>query len=120
MSLGRFDLTGKVGVRLVRFDLPEPPRTTVMKGEAGLKGNLEGVREGLTAPNILEPLCCRGKQAYREGLSEFVAVRPHGTTSNHIAKPTGSFHMSSGRFGHFEPHRTTGRLWEPSPRDRFT
>ena len=62
MSLGRFDLTGKVGVRLVRFDLPEPPRTTVRKGEAGLKGSLERVREGLPAPNFLEPR---------------VAVRPH-------------------------------------------
>ena len=61
----------------MRFDLTEPPRTSVLKGEAGLKGSLEGVREGSTAPNILEPLCGRGKQAYREGSSAFGAVRPH-------------------------------------------
>ena len=35
-----------------------------------------------TSPN-LEPVRQRGKQAYREGLSEFGAVRPHQTSSNH-------------------------------------
>jgi len=33
--------TGKVGVTLVRFDLTEPPRSTVMKGEAGLQRRFE-------------------------------------------------------------------------------
>ena len=33
--------TGKVRVSSGRFDHTEPTRTTVMKGEAGLKGSLE-------------------------------------------------------------------------------
>ena len=57
---------GKVRVSLVRFDHTEPLRTTVMKGEAGLKGSLECVRGG-------------SKQAYKEGSSEFGAVRPYQT-----------------------------------------
>ena len=34
-------------------------------------------------PNILQPLGQRERQANREGLSEFGAVRPHQTSSNH-------------------------------------
>ena len=33
----------------------KPPRTTVMKGEAGLKGSSECVRGGSTAQNLHEP-----------------------------------------------------------------
>ena len=56
--------TGQFRVSLGWFNHIKPPRTTVMKGEAGRKGSLEWVRGGSTAPNLLEPLWCRGKQAY--------------------------------------------------------
>ena len=101
----------KVRVRAGRFDHTKPPRTTVLKGEAGLKGSLELVRGGSTAPNLLEPLSCRGKQAYREGSSEFEAVRPHRTSSNHCdeggGRHTGKDRVRSGRFEYTEPPRIT-------------
>ena len=34
-------------------------------------------------PNLLEPLCCLGNQAYRAVLSEFGVVPPHRTSSNY-------------------------------------
>ena len=64
------------------FDHSEPPRTTLLIGEAGLQGGFEWVRGGSTTPKLheplwLEPLWCRGKQAYRAGSSEFWVVWPH-------------------------------------------
>ena len=41
--------TGQVRVSSGWFDHTEPPRTTVMKGEAGFLG-------GSTTPNLLDPL----------------------------------------------------------------
>ena len=53
----------------------------------------------------------RGKQAYREGSSEFGAVRPHRTSSNHCdeggCRHTGKDRVSSGRFEYTEPPRIT-------------
>ena len=52
-----------------------------------------------------------GKQAYREGSSEFGAVRPHRTHSNHCDEggswPEGKFGVRSGRFNCTELPRTT-------------
>ena len=121
VSLGRFDYTeppritmkkGKAGLQgRSRTTFIEPPQTTVMKGEAGRKGSLESVRGGSTALNLLEPLCCRGKQAYREGSSEFGADRPHRTSSNHCdeggCRHTGKVRVSSVRFEYTEPPRIT-------------
>ena len=56
------------------FDRTEPPRTTVMQGEAGLQGILNEFGVVPTTPNLLKPLCCRGKQAYRAVSSEFGVV----------------------------------------------
>ena len=57
VSLGWFDLTeggsrstGN-GVNLGRFDPTEPPRTTMMKGEAGLQGRFGVVQLHRTSPN---------------------------------------------------------------------
>ena len=61
-------------VSLGWFDRTEPQRTTVMQGEAGLLGSFECVRGGSTTPNLLKPLCYRGKQAYRVVSSEFGVV----------------------------------------------
>ena len=65
-----------VRVSLGRFNQTEPPRTTVMKKEAGLQRWYEWVWGGSTTSNLLETLWWRGKQAYMEGSSEFGAVRP--------------------------------------------
>ena len=69
--------TGQVRVSSGWFHDTEPPWTTVIQGEAGLQCSFERVRGGLISSNLLEPLCCRGKQAYRAGSNEFWVVWPH-------------------------------------------
>ena len=53
----------------------------------------------------------RGKQAYREGSSEFGADRPQQTSSNHCdeggCRQRGKVRVSSGRFEYTEPPRIT-------------
>ena len=76
----------KPWVSLGWFNHTEPPRTTAWQ---------------------------RGKQAHREGSSEFGAVRdwPHRTSSNHCDewgyRHTGKVRVSLGRFDPTEPSRTT-------------
>ena len=48
--------TGKVRVSLGRFDLTEPPRTTVTKRDAAIQGRFERVWGGSNTPNLLESL----------------------------------------------------------------
>ena len=88
-----------------------------------------------------------GKQAYREGWSEFRPVRPHRTSSNHIdeayragssefgvvrpkrtswnhcdergGRPTGKVRVSSGWFDYTEPLRTTDMKGEAGLLGRF-
>ena len=75
--------TGQFRVRSVWFDHTKPPRTTWW----------------------------RGKQAYRAGTSQLRAVTPHRTSSNHCdaggSMPIGQVRVSSGRFNHTKPPRTT-------------
>ena len=56
-DLGGSRPTGKVRVSLGRFDLTEPPRTTVMKGDAGIQRSLKFgvVQLYRTTSNLLEP-----------------------------------------------------------------
>ena len=76
----------------------QPHRTSVNHWKAGLQGKFEWVRSGSSTPNLLEPLCCRRKQAYRAVSSEFFVVRPHRTSSNHYdeggRRPTGQLRVS--------------------------
>ena len=85
------------------FDPTEPARTTVTKEEAGLQGRFEGLRGGLTLPNILQPLGQRGREANREGSSEFGAVQPHHTSLNHCDK--------EGSEAYREGSSEVGALW---------
>ena len=71
--------TGKVWGSLGRFDLTEPPRTTVTKGDAGIQGRFKWVRRGSNATNLLESLWRRGKQGYREVLGRFYLTEPPRT-----------------------------------------
>ena len=60
----------------------------------------------LTTLNLLEPLWCRGKHAYRAGSSEFgVVAWNHCDTG--WSRPTGQFWVSLGWFDNTEPPRTT-------------
>ena len=81
--------TGQVRVSLGWFHHTEPPWTTMIQGEAGLQGSFEWVRGGSITPNLLEPLYCRGEQAYRAGSSEFWVVWPHWISSNHCTHVVG-------------------------------
>ena len=93
--------TGKVCVTLGRFDLTEPPRTTVNKGDAGIQGRCELAEVQLhrTSSNHCDVLPHRTSlnhidKANRAGSSEFRVVEPHRTSSNHCH--TGKVRMSSG------------------------
>ena len=71
---------GTVRVNLGRFDPTEPPRTTMMKGEAGLQGRFGVVQLHRTSQNHCH-----------EGGSRLA----------------GQFRVSTGWFNHTKPPRTT-------------
>ena len=71
-----------------------------------------------------------GKQAYREGSSEFGAVRPHRTNWNHCDEggswpegkgrvSEGQVRVSSWQFDHTEPPGTTVTKGEAGLQGRF-
>ena len=109
-DLGGSRPTGKVRVSLGWFDLTEPPRNTVMKGDAGIQGRFECTEPPRTTVT-------KGKQAYRERWSELGGgLIPPNLCDEWGSRYTGNvgvsscMNSSSRGFGVDEPSRTFGMV----------
>ena len=102
---------GQFRVSLGRFDHTEPPRTTVMQGEAGLPEPVHIVTKfGVVQAHRTEPHHRRDSKVCRVLSHEFGVVRLCRTFSNLIftgeARCAGCLCTSSGWFKYIEPPRT--------------